>query len=230
MPSSPATDSPAGARSGASDPVTGLDGPGRPDGPPPRPDGRQLRRQRNREAVVDALLDLYTDGNLRPSTEEIAARSGLSPRSLFRYFDDVDDLTRTAISRIEARAIPLVPIDVGPDRALGVRIKALVEQRFRLFGAVGNAAAVSRLRAPFQPILAERLRENRALLRAQIGALFAPELSGRPKAAATQALAALDVLCSFEAHQLFLSDQLLTVGQAKAAMTSAVTAVLQPTH
>ena len=42
-------------------------------------DGRQLRRERNREAVVEALLDLYRDGNLQPSSEEIAARSGLSP-------------------------------------------------------------------------------------------------------------------------------------------------------
>ncbi len=194
-----------------------------------RPDGRQLRRTRNREAVVDALLDLYADGNLRPGTEEIAERSGLSPRSLFRYFDDVDDLTRTAISRIEARAIPLVPIDAEPGHPVEAKIKALVDQRFRLFDAVGNAAAVSRLRSPFQPILAERLRENRALLRAQISALFAPELVGRSKSAVTQTTAALDVLCSFESHQLLLQDQLLSTAQAKAAMIAAVTAVLQPT-
>src|SRR6185437_733480 len=66
-------------------------------------DGRRLRRDRNRMAVVDALLDLYGESNLRPSTAEIADRAGLSHRSLFRYFDDFDDLCREAICRAEQR-------------------------------------------------------------------------------------------------------------------------------
>lgn len=194
-------------------------------GRPGKQDGRQLRRQRNREAVVDALLDLYSDGNLRPSTEEIAARSGLSPRSLFRYFEDVDDLTRTAISRIEGRAATVVPIDAGPESALPAKVEALVDQRFRLFGAVGSAAAVSRLRSPFQPILAERLKANRSFLRHQIETLFGPELARIGQADAAQTLAAADVLCSFEAHQLLLGDQALSTPQAKAAMGAGLVAL-----
>ncbi len=189
-------------------------------------DGRQLRRQRNREAVVDALLDLYDDGNLRPSTEEIAARSGLSPRSVFRYFDDVDDLTRSAISRMERRALSLLHIEVDPAAELGSKVRALVDQRFRLFDAVSSAATVSRLRSPFQPILADRLRENRALLRGQIEALFAPELAARTYRGAADTLAAADVMCSFEAHQLLLGDQGLSTANARAAMASALTALL----
>ena len=38
----------------------------------PGVDGRTARRDRNRAAVVDALLELYRDGNLRPSSLEIA--------------------------------------------------------------------------------------------------------------------------------------------------------------
>jgi AcrR family transcriptional regulator len=94
------------------DPSFGSDG-----GQPATTDGRQLRRRRNREAVVEALLDLYRDGNLSPSTEEIAERSGLSPRSLFRYFDDVNDLVRSAVERQQERAIPLAVIDIAPETA-----------------------------------------------------------------------------------------------------------------
>ncbi len=193
---------------------------------PVKTDGRQLRRQRNREAVVDALLDLYRDGNLRPSTEEIATRSGLSPRSLFRYFDDVDDLTRTAILRIERRAAVLFPIEVAPTAAVGTKVRALVDQRFTLFDAVGNAAAVSRLRSPFQPILADRLRRNRSLLRGQLETLFAPELNRMDKRHAAVTLAAADVLTSFESHQLLLKDQELSARQAKEAMSSALVILL----
>ncbi len=218
---SPTTDRPA---------PSGSDRPVEAEGPNPtsatRPDGRQLRRRRNREAVVDALLDLYSDGNLRPSTEEIAARSGLSPRSLFRYFNDVDDLTRTAISRIEARAVELLPIDADPTDDTAPKVKALVDQRFGLFDAVGSAAAVSRLRSPFQPILAERLQENRALLRGQLEVLFARELDRLDEAGARQALANADILTSFESHQLLLKDHGLSSTQAKASMAAGLTAVL----
>jgi AcrR family transcriptional regulator len=192
-------------------------------------DGRQLRRRRNREAVVEALLDLYRDGNLRPGSEEIAARSGLSPRSLFRYFDDVDDLTRTAMRRQEQRAHHLVAVDAGPDDPLEAKVEALVNQRFRLFDAVGQAAAVARLRAPFQAVLAAEVRQNRSFLRSQIAALFAPELADLG-AEGSGALATADVLTSFESCQLLLDDQGLAIPRAKAAVAVALLAVLGPSR
>jgi AcrR family transcriptional regulator len=145
-------------------------------------DGRRLRRNRNRTAVVDALLDLYGESNLRPSTAEIAERAGLSHRSLFRYFDDFDDLCREAICRAEQRALPLIPIEVDRAAPLADRIEALVTQRLRLFEELGPVALVSRLNAPFAHILAAELTKNRAFLRAQLTELFAPELPTAPEA------------------------------------------------
>ena len=191
-------------------------------------DGRQRRRARNREAVVDALLDLYRDGNLRPSSEEIAARSGLSPRSLFRYFDDVDDLIRAAIRSQEARALPLVPVAAAPGDHFDVKVAALVDQRFRLFEAVGHAAAVSRLRSPFQPLLAAELTQNRKYLRNQVQRLFAPELAGMDEARMTSALAAADVLTSFESYQLLVEHRAMPEAQVKRVMADALTILLGP--
>ncbi len=195
---------------------------------PASTDGRQRRRERNREAVVDALLDLYRDGNLRPSSEEIAARSGLSPRSLFRYFDDVDDLIRAAIRSQEARALPLLTVAAGPEDRLDVKVAALVDQRIRLFGAVGHAATVSRLRSPFQPLLAAELSQNRKYLRNQVRGLFAPELAGMDGARATSALAASDVLTSFESYQLLVEHRAMPEAQVKRAMADALTVLLGP--
>ena len=200
----------------------------RPGVPERVTDGRQLRRRRNREAVVEALLDLYREGNLRPSTEEIATRSGLSPRSLFRYFDDVDDLTRTAVRHQHERAQHLVPVGAGAHEPLAHKVETLVAQRFRLFDGVGNAAAVARLRAPFQPVLALEVRRNRAFLRAQIEELFAPELAGMSEDRAAAALAAADVLTSFEACQLLLGDQGLSAPGARAGVVLGLLAILGP--
>jgi hypothetical protein len=39
-------------------------------------DGRRQRSARSRDAVVDAILELLREGNLRPGADEIAARAG----------------------------------------------------------------------------------------------------------------------------------------------------------
>ena len=74
------------------------------------------RRKQNREAVIDALLSLFRDGTYQPSMAEIATRAGLSLRSVFRYFDDVDDLHRAAAIRQVALVLPLleVPVPAAP--------------------------------------------------------------------------------------------------------------------
>jgi len=194
----------------------------------PETDGRRLRRALNREAVVDALLDLYSDGNLRPSTDEIAERAGISPRSLFRYFEDADDLAGEAVTRQLGRAMPLVPIGAGPDAPFAARVTALVDQRLRLFTSVGQAAHVSRLRAPFQPRLAESLAQSRRFLRGQLRALFATELAALPDSAAEAALAAADVLCGFESFQLLTGDQGFAVGEVRPILVANLTALLAP--
>jgi AcrR family transcriptional regulator len=189
-------------------------------------DGRRLRRERNRDAVVDALAELYRDGNLRPSSTEIAGRAGLSPRSLFRYFDDVDDLCRAAVDRLQEQALPLLAMEAGPEDPLGRRVEALVEQRLRLFRSVAPAATVSRLEAPFHPALADGLRRSRAVLRAELRTLFEPELARMEPQRADHVLSALDVLCSFESFELLRGDQALSVAKVRATLEHAVTALL----
>ena len=182
-------------------------------------DGRHVRRERNRDAVVDALLALYHEGNLAPNSDEIAARAGLSPRSLFRYFDDIDDLTRAALQRQYNILRPLFRIEAPPQAPLVERISALVAQRTRLFEAIGPAGYVSRNRASFQSVIQVHLATSRRNLRLQVQHLLESELASLPKAAATTRLAAIDVLCSFESYQLMRHDQGLSIDQTTDALT-----------
>ncbi|MHB1519195.1 MAG: TetR/AcrR family transcriptional regulator [Acidimicrobiales bacterium] len=188
-------------------------------------DGRKLRRRRNRDAVVEALLDLYQDGELVPSTDAIASRSGLSPRSLFRYFDDVNDLIRAAVERQLERALPHTPIAAGPDDTLEARIRAVAAQRFDLFAVVGNAATVVRLRAPFQPLLAVELARNRHFLCNQLSELFAPELEAMGASAADSTLALADVLTSFETCRLLIDTHGMSPAQAESVLADGLSAL-----
>lgn len=169
---------------------------------PGRIDGRRASRERNRLAVVDALLDLYAEGNLRPGADLVAERSGVSRRSVFRYFDDRDDLDRTAIERQQERVWHLVEIPQVGEGPLADRIARIAAQRVALFGALGPAARVARLRARFHPVIAEQLEQSRQLYALQVELQFAPELESLEPGPRAEILAAADAACSFELYDL----------------------------
>ena len=191
-------------------------------------DGRRIRRDRNRDSVVDAMLNLFNDGNYAPSAEEIAERAGLSSRSLFRYFEDIDDLCRVAISHQIDRVRPSLDIDVRPDAPFDDRVEAFVEQRLRLFEAIGSIGHVSRIRAPFHAVVAAELTVARSFLRHQISRLFAAELAAMPPEMATSMLGAVDVVTSFEGYHLLRDDQQLSNDQIGQAFTTTILRLFAP--
>ncbi len=189
-------------------------------------DGRRAWRDRNLSAVVDALLDLFNEGNLRPGADEIAARSGVSRRSVFRYFDDLDTLDRTAIERQTGRVSHLVELPGLGTGAIEDRIDRLVAQRLRLFEAILPVARVSRLRAPFEPVLADGLARSRHLFRRQVERHFAGELRPLSRSARNATLGAAEVLCSFEAYELLRLGQGQTAKQIGEVMRVGLTSLL----
>jgi AcrR family transcriptional regulator len=197
--------------------------------PAPTPaavDGRVERRERNRGAVVEALLELYREGNLAPSAELIARRAGVSPRSLFRYFEDLDALVREAVRQQQERLAPALARTIDPDQPFAARVDALVVARLDLFDAMGPVARVARAAAPHQPAVAEELARIRSVLRDQLATAFAAELGAMPSAERHRALAAADVVASWEAVDLLRRDQGLDRAGAGAVVGHGLRALL----
>jgi AcrR family transcriptional regulator len=190
-----------------------------------------LRRERNRDAVVAALLSLYREGNLDPSADDVAARSGLSARSVFRYFDDVNDLARAALDQALIDVAHLVPVAASPTDPTTKKINALLDERERLWESQANVLLVSRVRAPFNPALAENTAASRLLFRAQIAELFAPEAAALRASvgakAAEAAVTALHLLCTFESWHIMRTDHGFDVRQTRATIAAAITALLR---
>jgi AcrR family transcriptional regulator len=173
-------------------------------------DGRRARREQNRMAVLHALVELHREGSYDPGTARIAERAGLSPRSLFRYFDDVDDLNRAAIEHQLELAKPLLAIAAEPADPTGHKAKRLADGRVRLFEAIAPAARAARVCAPRHPMIAAQIDQARAFYRSQLRKLFAPELAAMREEQAGTALAAADVVCSFESYDLLRRDHRLS--------------------
>jgi AcrR family transcriptional regulator len=189
--------------------------------PPPSPlpiDGRNQRRDRNRDAVVAALLELYREGETGPSAEQIAQRAGISARSLFRYFEDVDALVRTAIARQQHHLAPLYALDAPPELPVDERIERFVAARVRLLEGMGEVGRVARTLAARQPLILAELARVRHALRVQLAETFAPELGALPPAERRRALAAADVVVSWEAYDLMHNDQGLPADEVGPAM------------
>ena len=186
-------------------------------------DGRRLRRDQNREAVLDALVALFHEGIYQPSTNEIAERAGISPRSVFRYFEDVDDLNRAAIERQLSKARPLVDVGVEPDAPTRTKIAQVVEARVRLFEMIAPAARAARVSAHRHAVVAAQVAESRRYLRHQLRRVFAPELQDHRAAR----FPAIDTLCAFETYELMRADQGLSRAKTVAALTDALSALLE---
>ncbi len=189
-------------------------------------DGRVERRERNRAAVVEALLDLYRQGQLAPSADAIARQAGVSPRSLFRYFDDLDALIREAVRQQQDHLAPTMAFEVDPGLPLDERLGRLVDARLDLYEAMGAVARVARRVAHQQPPVADELGRIRAVLRDQVAAAFAPELAARRSTAGAEALAAADVLISWEAVDLLRSVHGLDRTGVAAALVTGLRGVL----
>jgi AcrR family transcriptional regulator len=189
-------------------------------------DGRRARRGRNREAVVDALLELFREGELNPSVASVAERSGVSLRSVFRYFDDLDELGRIAIQRHLDSVGHLFELPNIGEGARADRIDQLVAQRIDLYERVAPVMRAALIRAPFQAVISTALSRRREYLRDQVRQQFAPELATVSAAEAAVVLSGADVLTSFESMELLRVDHKLTTAKAAAAIKGSLDRLL----
>ena len=173
-----------------------------PDAPGGPVDGRTARRDRNRVAVLDAALELFGEGNLTPSATAVAERSGVSLRSVYRYYEDLEELLRASIARSLERNLPLFDIPGLGEGPLPDRIERLVDRRSALYEQVAGMARAAVLRARTNEIVRTQLETQMSRLRAQTEAMFAPELDALPADQRADLAAALAVVSGFEALEL----------------------------
>jgi AcrR family transcriptional regulator len=165
------------------------------------PDGRTARRDRNRDAVLDAVLDLFAEDALAPTAQQVAERSGVSLRSVYRYFEDTDELVRAAIDRNLVRVRPLFLLDDLGEGPVQDRIDRLVASRSRLYEQVGPLMRATVLHAGENRVLAERLTAVRRTMGEQVEQMFGPELADCAPSTRREVAAAADQLLTFEAFE-----------------------------
>ncbi len=100
-------------------------------------DGRRLRSERSRLAIIEAALSLQDEGALVPTAQQISDRAGVGIRSFFRHFEDMETLFEAADDFIRDSYEALF---LGGDRdgTLEERIDHAVERHADAYESLSN--------------------------------------------------------------------------------------------
>ena len=161
-------------------------------------DGRTARRNRNKDAVLDALIALANEGNDEPPIELIAERAGVSYRSVYRYFDDRTDLMLSAITRVMGELWPIFDVEQLGEGSLDDRVARLTSVRLTAYRKLAPLTRTAVHRRANEPAVADGYDRVRDYLRGQLAQQFEPELAAMPAGDRKIALAALDAMFQFE--------------------------------
>ena len=139
-------------------------------------DGRTARAVRTKDAIVDACLGLIDEGDLRPTGPRIAERAGVSVRSIFQHFDDLDALFSAVGARVTERIVGLLrPID--PAAPLLDRADQLVAQRVQVLEALTPVLRAALVHAASSTVIRQQFDDGHRFFVAQVDQVFAAELA-----------------------------------------------------
>jgi AcrR family transcriptional regulator len=186
-------------------------------------DGRTARAVRTKDAIVTACLDLIDEGDLRPTGPRIADRAGVSVRSVFQHFDDLDALFMAVGEKVAARtASRVAPID--PHLPLVARVDAFAAQRAEVLEGLTPILKAALAHAGSSPVIRQQFDDGHRFLRAQVEATFATELAASPEAGALAH--GLVVACSWPAWNVLRGPEGLDVAASTAVVRWQLLALL----
>lgn len=97
----------------------------------PGQDGRIARGLRTREAILDAYEALMVDADAPPTGAELAARAGVSARSVFTHFNDMDGVL-AAVARRAFEWVIKTHVDIPVHLSLPERLDRFMVRQAQL--------------------------------------------------------------------------------------------------
>lgn len=164
-------------------------------------DGRVTRGERNRQALLDAAFDIIKEGNLSPSSQEVAERAGVGLRGIFRHFGGMEGLRAALDERTTALGATQF---AGGDRqgSFGERLRSAVELHAAAYEENGNFFRAMQVNRWNSEVLRESYKRDNRRLRKDLSD-WLPELCSLPPSRRE----AVDCVSSFETWQRLREHQ-----------------------
>jgi AcrR family transcriptional regulator len=146
---------------------------------------RDAKKEEWRNRILDAFIGLLVEGGTDLSHDALAARSGVSRRTVYRYFPDREALMEAALERVRSFA--------GPQVALPASAEELIETLEPIYTGFDRIAPLAIMLRSTPQGRALRLSQNRRRVAAYTAAL-ADAVKALPKEDRRLATAMIQVL------------------------------------
>jgi AcrR family transcriptional regulator len=200
-------------------------GAGQPVGDSEPADGRAARAHRSRRAIVDAMRALHAEGDLRPTAPRVAERAGVSLRTVWQQFADMETLLVEA-NRRDNEILQSLRMQIDPDQPLAARVRLFTGQRARILEQMTPSWRAARLYEPFSEELKRNKVQTLALAKAVLEAVFAPELRELAGTKRRQLLDGLHAVSVWSFWESLRTELNLDPGQAEELVRATFTALL----
>jgi AcrR family transcriptional regulator len=158
---------------------------------PVRIDGRNLRAETTHKAILNAARSLIDETGMPPKIADVAARAGVSVRSVFQHFRDLDTLC-VAVADIVIREVLDGTQQIEGVGPLHERCEKFLEQRARVQAKFMGLRRMSVRVAPTEALM-QRGRQLAETARKRTASAFAPELARLQPDEREQVLTALEL-------------------------------------
>ena len=161
-----------------------------------------------------------------PTIEQASKRSGLSLRSLYRYFADPGELVDSAIKRHQERTGGLFHLSAIGQGSLEHRVEDFVKMRVRGYEVVGSVYRATVHNAGRHQRVRDDLAGSRRRMREQFDRQFEPELAKLRGQDREAVASAGDVLTQLDTIDLLRRDRRMTAVEIERTLITGLTAIL----
>lgn len=172
-------------------------------------DGRKRRSSESRDKIVHAMLRLVKSGEMHLSAARVAEAAGVGLRSVFRHFEDMEQLYGQMSEKVAERVRPIL---LAPLNARGwkAQLLELAERRIKVFDEVMPFKVAGSLRRFQSKFLMDDYRLHLKMERTTLEVILPEKVLG-DKAL----LRAIEMVTSFQAWRRLRQDQNLTTTEAR---------------
>jgi AcrR family transcriptional regulator len=198
----------------------------------PSSDGRIARGLRTRESILRAYDGLIADAAVPPTGAELSQRAGVSARSVFTHFGDMDGVL-AASARKASEWIVRTHVDIPPDLPLDDRLDRFVKRQadvlertaplYRMLRAVRHGAR----REKSSPEVSEILSGVDKIRRRWIHFVFSWEFDACPGLDCDDLLEAVMVCSSWNVWEGLRHELALDVDRAGVVMRLTLSGLLE---
>ncbi len=185
----------------------------------PKVDGRRERSATSRRRILAALVALLENGEPSPTAESIAGRAGVSLRTVFRHFEEMENLHLEIAAMVFERIRPMLEQPLEQTEWPAVLFES-VSRRATLFEAIAPYKTAMDVHRHRSRLVADKHRRVADLSR-DFAAACMPEQVKRD----TQLVELLNLILSIETWQRLREQQGLSAAEAEAAVNRAAAAI-----